>query len=188
MMIRIIESLREDHRNIEKLLLVLEHELDAFDRDEGPDYEIIKAIIDYFQDYPDCCHHPKEDMIFSKLKERDTIAAESVGDLDSEHRNEGKRLRRMDETIKQALTEHEVSRRISADVMRDFIEQERTHMAMEERLLFTAALRALQPDDWAAIEVRWSEMKDSIFNVAFEEKGHSLRDRILLRYGRNRKH
>jgi hemerythrin-like domain-containing protein len=187
-MIRIIESLREDHRNIEELLLVLEHELGVFDREEEPDYEIVKAIISYFQDYPDCYHHPKEDMIFSKLKERDAIAAESIGDLDSEHRNEDKRLRRMDETIKQAVTDHEVSRRIFADVVRDFIEQERTHMAMEERLLFTVALRALHPDDWAAIEARWSEMKDSIFNVAFDEKCHSLRDRILLRYGRNRKH
>ena len=70
-MTRIIESLREEHRNIEELLLVLEQELGVFDRNERPDYEIIKAVIGYFQDYPDCCHHPKEDMIFEKLKVRD---------------------------------------------------------------------------------------------------------------------
>ncbi len=32
-MTRIIETLREEHRNIEELLLVLEHELSAFGRD-----------------------------------------------------------------------------------------------------------------------------------------------------------
>ena len=63
-MIRIIETLLEEHRNIEELLLVLERELGVIDRDERPDYEIIQAIISYFQDYPDCCHHPKEDMFF----------------------------------------------------------------------------------------------------------------------------
>jgi hemerythrin-like domain-containing protein len=52
-MIRIIETLLEEHRNIEELLLVLERELGVVDRDERPDYEIIQAIISYFQDYPE---------------------------------------------------------------------------------------------------------------------------------------
>jgi len=29
-----------------------------------PDYEILQTIIQYFQDYPESCHHPKEEMIF----------------------------------------------------------------------------------------------------------------------------
>ena len=53
----LIEILREDHRNIETLLLVLERELNIFDRAEQPDYEVVQAIIDYFRDYPDRCHH-----------------------------------------------------------------------------------------------------------------------------------
>ena len=76
-MTRIIETLREEHRNIEELLLVLEHELSVFDRNERPDYEVIQGVIRYFEDYPDCCHHPKEDMIFEKLKARDAVAAKA---------------------------------------------------------------------------------------------------------------
>ena len=64
----VIEILRQEHRNIEKLLRVLERELSLFDRGERPDYEVIHAVIDYFTDYPDSCHHPKEDMIFERLK------------------------------------------------------------------------------------------------------------------------
>ena len=59
-MTRMIELLRDEHRDIEQLLKVLEDELKVFDCRERPDYEIIQAIIDYFQDYPDCCHHPKD--------------------------------------------------------------------------------------------------------------------------------
>jgi len=33
----IIDSLRQEHRNIEKLLLVLERELSVFDREERPE-------------------------------------------------------------------------------------------------------------------------------------------------------
>ena len=67
----VIEVLRQEHRNIEKLLRVLERELSVFDRGERPDYEVVLAVIDYFTDYPDTCHHPKEDMIVAKLKARD---------------------------------------------------------------------------------------------------------------------
>ena len=49
-MSRIIEILLDEHRNIKKLLHVLEQELEIFDRGESPDYEILQAIIDYFQD------------------------------------------------------------------------------------------------------------------------------------------
>jgi len=178
-MTRIIETLREEHRNIEELLLILEQELSVFDRNERPDYEIIQAVISYFQDYPDCCHHPKEDMIFEKLKERDPVAAESVGDLEAEHQNESKRLRKVADMIRSILTDHEVSRQAFDGVMRDFIEHERKHMEMEERFLFSTAVSALRPEDWGGIDARWSDWKDSIFSVAFEERCQSLRERIL---------
>ncbi len=84
-MSNIIQILLEEHRNIDKLLLVLEHELEVFDRSEEPDYEILRAIIQYFQDYPENCHHPKEDMVFEKLKMRDPAAASRVGDVEAEH-------------------------------------------------------------------------------------------------------
>ena len=178
-MTRIIETLREEHRNIEDLLLVLEQELSVFGRNERPDYEIIQAVISYFQDYPDCCHHPKEDMIFEKLKARDPLAAASVGDLEAEHQDEGKRLRRVAHLIRSILTDQVVLRQTFDDIMRDFIAQERKHMDMEERVLFSAAADALQPEDWAAIDAMWGEKKDTMFNVAMEERCQSLQERIL---------
>ncbi len=178
-MTRIIETLREEHRNIEDLLLVLERELSVFGRNERPDYEIIQAVISYFQDYPDCCHHPKEDMIFEKLKARDPLAAASVGDLEVEHQDEGKRLRRVAHLIRSVLTDQVVLRQTFDDIMRDFIAQERKHMDMEERVLFSAAADALRPEDWAAIDAMWGDKKDTMFNVAMEERCQSLHERIL---------
>jgi len=178
-MTKIIETLREEHRNIEELLLVLEQELSVFDRNERPDYEIIQAVISYFQDYPDCCHHPKEDRIFEKLKARDPVAAESVGDLEAEHQNESKRLQRVAHLIRSILTDHVVLRQTFGDIVRDFVDHQRKHMEMEERVLFSAAVNALRPEDWAEIDEKWSDKKDTMFNVAIEERCQSLRERIL---------
>jgi hemerythrin-like domain-containing protein len=98
-MTEMIEILRQEHRNIESLLRVLERELSVFDRGERPDYEVVLAVIDYFEDYPDTCHHPKENMIVEKLRARDPVAAATIGDLEAEHQAGTKRLRQVAQAV-----------------------------------------------------------------------------------------
>jgi hemerythrin-like domain-containing protein len=176
----IVELLRKEHRDIRQLLDVLEDELTVFNRQQRPDYEVIQAIISYFQDYPDCCHHPKEDMLFDKLKVRDPAAAERVGHIEAEHRHERERLDRVAQIVRNILLDHDILRQTFDEAVRDFIDQQRVHLAMEERVLFPAVVGALRPEDWAWVEAQWSEKKDSLFNVAMEERCESLRDRVLL--------
>jgi hypothetical protein len=95
-----IQVIRQEHRNIESLLRVLERELTLFDRGERLDYEVVLAIIDYFRDYPDSCHHPKEDMIVEKIKARDPVATATIGNLEAEHGEGTRRLRRVSEAQK----------------------------------------------------------------------------------------
>jgi len=182
-MTRMIELLRDEHGDIEQLLKVLEDELKVFNRRERPDYEIIRAVIDYFQDYPDCCHHPKEDMIFERLKARDPLAAKRIGDAEAEHRQETERLDRVAEVVRNVLLDRDILRETFSKVMRDFIDHQRGHMAMEERSLFPAAASALRPQDWQEIDSKWNDKTETLFNAAMEEKCYSLRDRIL-RWGR----
>ena len=81
----IVERLSQEHRNIERLLAVLERELEIFDRGDRPDYEVIRAVISYFELYPEVYHHPQEDLVFAKLEIRDPAAAAKVGNLALEH-------------------------------------------------------------------------------------------------------
>ena len=178
-MSRIIEILLEEHRNIEKLLLVLEQELEVFDRSEGPDYEILQAIILYFQDYPESCHHPKEDMVFKKLKVRDPAAAKRIGDVEAEHQVETNRLLRFAQAVADILADREFLRQAFHNVVHDFIEHQRQHMDKEERLLFPSAAKALRPEDWAEIDVRLNDRKDPLFNGVIENKFHALQRNIL---------
>jgi hemerythrin-like domain-containing protein len=178
-MTRLIDVLREEHRNIEKLLGVLEQELGVFDRRERPDYETLQAVVDYFAEYPARCHHPKEDMIVDVLKSRDPAAARAVGDIESDHREEGERLRALAETIETVRTGGELPRQAVDEVMRAFIAHERRHIEAEERALFPAAIKVLRPADWARIEVRMSDARDPLFNSTVEQKFRALADKIL---------
>ena len=182
-MSNIIQILLEEHRNIDKLLLVLEHELEVFDRSEEPDYEILQAVIQYFQDYPESCHHPKEDMVFEKLKMHDPAAANRIGDVEAEHQVETLRLHRLVEAVEEILAGREFLRQTFHDVVNDFINHQRQHMDKEERLLFPAAVERLRPEDWAAIDARLNDRKDPLFNGAVETKFQALQ-RTILRWER----
>ena len=147
----IIERLSREHRNIETLLAVLERELEIFDRGDRPDYEVIRAIISYFEVYPELYHHPQEDLVFAKLKLRDPAAAAKVGDLAREHQKGAERLRRVAHAVDNVLADREILRQNVDPIVRDFIEHERRHMMMEDRDFFPAALKALEPQDWTEI-------------------------------------
>ena len=109
-MVEIIEILRWEHRNIEKLLSVLEQELNVFARAERPDYEVIQAVIEYFKQYPDTCHHPKEDIIYEKFKTLAPGRAASITDLQGEHREGAERLRRVAQVIDNVLNDQDLLR------------------------------------------------------------------------------
>ncbi|MGA7390763.1 MAG: hemerythrin domain-containing protein [Pseudolabrys sp.] len=178
-MSRIIETLLEEHRNIEKLLHVLEQELEIFDRGESPDFEILQAIIDYFQDYPESYHHPKEDIVFEKLKLRDPAVARQIGDAEAEHQVETNRLRQFARVVEHVLAGRELLRQTFHRVVRDFIEHQRQHMAKEERLLFPSAVKALRAEDWAEINTRLNDRKDPLFDNSTEKKFHALQQTIV---------
>ena len=178
-MSRIIETLLEEHRKFEKLLHVLEQELEIFDRGESPDFEILQAIIDYFQDYPESYHHPKEDIVFEKLKLRDPAVARQIGDAEAEHQVETNRLRQFARVVEHVLAGRELLRQTFHRVVRDFIEHQRQHMAKEERLLFPSAVKALRAEDWAEINTRLNDRKDPLFDNSTEKKFHALQQTIV---------
>jgi hemerythrin-like domain-containing protein len=176
---RLIEVLREEHRNIEKLLGVLEQELGVFDRRERPDYETLQAIIDYFTEYPARCHHPKEDMIVDILKARNPAVAGSLEDIELDHRQEDARLRRLAHTLESVRLGGELPRQSVDDVVREFIAHERRHIDYEERALFPAAIRALTTEDWRGIDARMRDARDPLFDRTVEERFRTLAQKIL---------
>ena len=178
-MAEIIDALRQEHGNIEKLLRVLERELSVFDRSDRPDYDVMVSVIEYFKDYPDSCHHPKEDLVFAKLKERDPAAAATVGDLESEHDDEAKRLRRVSLAIESVLGDQDLLRQDVTRIVRDFIDHQRRHMAMEENVLFPAALAVLGPADWADIAKQMTDRSDPLSRPGLEAKYEKLLRMIL---------
>jgi hemerythrin-like domain-containing protein len=178
-MVEIIEILRQEHRNIEKLLGVMEQELSVFDRGERPDYEVFAAIIEFFKMYPDSCHHPKEDVIYEKFKARDRGRAASIADLQAEHREGAVRLRRVAQAIDSVLNDQELLRESVDRIVHNFIDNERKHIALEDEVIFPAIVETLQPTDWADIALTLADRYGRPSEADFEEQFSTLRRNII---------
>jgi len=178
-MIEIIEILRQEHENIENLLRVMERELKVFDRGERPDYEVLGEIVEFFKKYPASCHHPKEDIIYAKFKARDPDWAAGIADLEAEHREGELRLRRVAQAIESVLDDQEVLREGVDRIVRDFIDKERKHIALENEVVFPAIVDTLQPADWADIALTLADRYGPPSTADFEEQLNTLRRNIL---------
>jgi hemerythrin-like domain-containing protein len=178
-MAAVVETLQEEHRNIARLLLALEHQIDVFAQDGAPDYDVIGGVADYFLDYPDKRHHPKEDAVFAELSETHPQEAAAIGDLLSEHRALHDRAEQFRDTVKALLNDTDIARSVVVDAARLFIGAERRHMRLEEERFFPMADRRLTPASWSKIEKTLTEGPDPLFGGRVEEGFKKLSDRLL---------
>ncbi len=163
-MAKVLQALRDEHGSMTRLLELLEMEVDKFAESQQPNYELIKEIVDYFLTYPDLCHHPKENAILRKLRERDPEAVERIGDLEAAHEEISDRLHGFSRMVVEILLEAEIPRDEFVSAARQFIENERTHMAAEEKYFFTTVESQLSKSDWSELDARLSKFEDPLLH------------------------
>jgi hemerythrin-like domain-containing protein len=178
-MTAVIETLHEDHRNIARLLAALEHQIQIFADAGQPDYDVVVGVADYFLDYPDRCHHPKEDAIVERLRLAHPDAAAAVADLIGEHVAVHERALRFRQTVKDLLNDTDIARAEIVDSARRFIEFQWRHMRKEEQTFLPLADRLLAADDWRAIEAKLAARTDPVFGDRVEAMFKTLSERFL---------
>ena len=175
----VTDALREDHRNIAGLLRALERQIDNLARSSSADYDIIVGVADYFLQYPDRCHHPKEDLVVAKIREAHPEAAGRIDGIIDEHADLHERARLFRRIVGDLLGGAEVPGPAIVDAARDFIAAQYRHMREEEDLLFPTAERALTAAEWADIEDRFSRRADRVNGPWVEETFRSVRARLV---------
>ncbi len=175
----LIQVLRQEHKNIARLLDALEHQVELSVAGKRPDYDLLQDIATYFCDYPDRCHHPKEDAVFRQLQARHPEAAKQIGDLAREHRDTGARVRRFRDNIQALFRDQVMPLATLVNAARSFIDAERQHMRMEEAVFFPAAESALSEEDWHVIGSGMSREHDPLFGTTVEKQFATLLQRLL---------
>ncbi|HVP33485.1 MAG TPA: hemerythrin domain-containing protein [Steroidobacteraceae bacterium] len=170
--------LRLEHGNLSKLLGLIEDQVTAGDTGKAMDVELLSLACEYFSDYPDRCHHPKEDLVYRLLSKRAPDCSSGLRDLLADHR----RLHELTEAFAAAVRQLREQPQATApgprQVIREFTEHYRQHMRSEEELFFRLAEKRLSRDDWASLDFALFNRDDPLFDHAAEVRFALLRQRI----------
>ncbi len=178
-MVALIDTLREEHRNIGRLLRALDRQIDIFDEGGRPDYDVVVGVADYFLDYPDRCHHPKEDRVLRQMGEVEPSAVAQMGDLAGAHRALHEKALLFRDILTMLLGDTDVPRAEVVDRSREFIDAQWEHMRMEEERFLPLAEKLLDAPDWAVIEKDLSMRRDPVFGDRVEALYKTLSERLL---------
>jgi hemerythrin-like domain-containing protein len=168
-----------EHVTFARLLDLLEAEIAAFHEGNRPNYDLMSDIVYYMRSFCDRFHHPREDIAFMRLAERDPTTQLVVSRLQQEHRV----IARAGEELTHRLDE------IAGDVMAPrgaleaaaatYLVYYRHHLNTEERDVMPRAAQILTPQDWAAVGEQ-HPTPDPLFGDDVEVRFRELRRRITL--------
>lgn len=167
--------LRIEHHQADDLLTSVESEIES---DGEVDLALMQSIADYFDDYPDQCHHPVEDLVFRKLEKRDPARAVAVGEILDDHRSISEITGRLVAAVKQTSNGGNGDQTALRAVMREFVDRYRTHMESEEREFFPLALELLRDEDWADVEYQLFDGRDPLYDREVEDRFRRVRSEI----------
>jgi hemerythrin-like domain-containing protein len=167
-----------DHTNFGRLLAMLERELETVGGNGTPDYQLMLDILYYIEHYSDALHHPKEDLVFARVGERNADVRELVAALSRQHVD----LREMNETLQRELEDvvngSIVSREHITALGQAYIGAFREHMRTEESRILPLADLVLTGRDWDEVDTTMANFDDPLFGHHVQERYAALRQHI----------
>jgi hemerythrin-like domain-containing protein len=179
--VEILKAIRREHATMESLLGILEQELVIFHRGEWPDFELLSGVMEYFRDFPACCHEPKETLVLDALRVlQPTLSSELAAEARQASCNQARaQVDEMSELLDQVTDEHEVARDTVVATANEVAAQERRHIDFTEKRLLTAAEQILSSQDWEALDRRMMETLDSVIDSERAARFNDLADRLV---------
>ena len=136
-------------------------------------------IMFYMTHYPDVLHHPREDLAFAKIKERDKSAGATVDELSEQHAQ----LRRLGEELVRGLGDivnGSIASRESVETPgRAYVANFRSHMRTEEKEILPMAATA--PPRQGLVRDQWRRLQhidDPLFGKAAEKRYAAIHRQI----------
>lgn len=174
-----VNEWRAEHVRFDRFLDLLEREVASFRAGEQPDYSLMRDIIHYLRHFADRVHHPREDVAFARLAERDPGMRLPVNRLLQEHRviaTAGEALlRRLDDIAADAVIERGLVEAAAAT----YLVYYRHHLATEEADVVPRAAKLLTRQDWADVAAAVPAGPDPFFGNDFDARYQELRHQVV---------
>src|SRR5262245_13426790 len=169
-----------EHEYFNRLLGLLQREVDRFHGGARPNYELMSDIVAYLRDYGDQFHHPREDVAFARLAARCPDMKLALERLGQEHRviaQAGARLLREIEAVLGGAVEPRAELEMAAAT---YLVYYGNHIAKEEEDVLGRAAQYLGAEDWEAVRNALPPGADPLFGADLQQRYRELRRQIAL--------
>ncbi len=173
-MVKVLRELRSDHANASRLLGVLAEGVSAAGTGVSPDYVLLLDIMSYMTHYPDLFHHPREELVFRKMVERDPQVRGLLKEVRSEHKVLAEKGTKLLQTLRNIINGFELRPDALLARTEDYIITLNEHMRLEEEKIFPRAKELLSADDWADLEGQLSAREDPLFGRTLKKEYRNL--------------
>lgn len=175
-----IAAWHAEHVNFARLLELLEKQIAVFHAGERPNYALMLDIMSYLRHFPDRFHHPREDVAFARLAQRDPTLRAQINRLAQEHRVLATAGQELLVLLNEAVNEAVVKREAIEAAAATYLVYYRAHLDAEEKDILPRAAQLLAAPDWEAVAVAAPVGRDPLFGEASEEGYRELRRQIAL--------
>ncbi|MGI9318989.1 MAG: hemerythrin domain-containing protein [bacterium] len=169
-----IRDLRTDHHNILRVLRLLKRSLATMDgKLDSKEFERARECIKYLCEYPDSIHHPREDLMFEMLLNREPSVTDKVGNLHQEHIDLYARSKQLHDALESAEAGMSVAIDVLQHQARGFSDMQISHMRHEELSVFPLIEQKLTLNDWKSIIAKAPAGRDPVFSAKPVREGVS---------------
>lgn len=171
----IMVTLNNEHRYIASLLEALAEQADNLLPNREPDYTMIYDIVHYMANFPDEFHHPREDLVFDKLVERDPESREPVDGLLEGHQEINRRSKELLEELTQIVKHSRKPDNQKLKYLCDrYIGYYWDHINTEESRVFPRATAKLRSEDWFDVNAAAKYVDDPLFGTRVQKEYRRL--------------
>lgn len=174
----LMQQLYADHRNFSVLLDILEHQIGLLPTAERTSLEVAEMILTYLKRYGSQCHHPREDLIYGKLRGRKDLFGQLPTKLVEEHASLFVTTNDALSTISHILDGEAHDIATTARMLTGYLCAYRAHVESEDASLFSTAREYMTADDWSQVEKEAAVFTWVEHDLHTQERFLAMRDYI----------
>ena len=165
----VLGELRQDHRNMNLMLALVEREADLIYAGEEPDFELLHDVMHYMTIYPDTVHHPKEDRIYAELRAVRPDLSAGFERITMDHRHIAELGMKLKNDIGSISAGTFVQRKAVVGNALRYVNTLRGHMQWEELDLFRRVDEMIRDGHRIIDTAIYSQTTDPVFGPEVQE-------------------
>ncbi|WP_286238187.1 hemerythrin domain-containing protein [Neptuniibacter halophilus] len=169
----ILTELHQDHVNLNKLLLMLQQQVDKLRKGEQPSFSLMGDVVEYIASYADGFHHPREDKLYEALAQRSHGLDEKLQACREEHDALKIASTHLSDAIDGVLHDAVMPMAEFADLLEEFVTLQVRHLNYEEGELFPLIAAQVSDEELAVLSQQLPMPSDPLFS---EKRAHEYND------------